>query len=74
MKDKKTLIRKSIRVDSRTLSQLRRLFGVDDDSKAIRAAMNFTNNVAHNLFSGNLSNMFKRKRDNEEVKLYDELI
>ena len=71
---KKTLIPKSIRVDSTALDQLKQLLGVDDDSKAIRAAMNFTNNVAHNLFNGNLNNMFKRKKKNEEVNLYDPMV
>jgi hypothetical protein len=42
-----------------------------DSSKAIRGAMNFTINVAHNLFSGNLENMFKRRKGNEELSLYD---
>ena len=71
---KKKLTRRSIRVDEATLEQLRQLLGVDDDSKAIRAAMNFTNNVAQNLFNGNLNNMFKRKKKNEEVNLYDQLL
>ena len=69
---KRKLIRKSVRVDKDVLEQLKKLLGIPDESKAIRAAMNFTNNVAHNLFSGNLSNMFKRRKDNEEVALYDD--
>lgn len=71
---KRKLIKLSIRVDELQLKRLNDLFGLDDNSKSVRAAMNFTLNVAHNLFSGNLSNMFKRKKTNEEIDLYDKII
>ena len=68
---KRELIKLSVRVDKATLERLNHLTGINDHSKNIRASMNFTVNVAHNLFSGNLSNMFKRKKDNEEINLYE---
>lgn len=71
---KRDLVKISIRVDDLTLRRLRKLMGISDNSKAIRAAMNFTVNVAHNLFSGELSNMFKRRKDNEEIQLYDQTV
>lgn len=69
---KRELVKLSIRVDLETLEQLKLLLGLSDSSKAIRGAMNFTLNVAHNLFSGELNNMFKRKKKNEEINLYDQ--
>jgi hypothetical protein len=68
---KRELIKISIRVDREELQKLTKLLGIPDASKCIRASMNFTNNVALNLFGGNLANMFKRKKKNEEVGLYD---
>ena len=68
---KRKLIKISIRVDEEELAKLRSLLGIPDSSKVIRAAMNFTVNVAHTLFGGNLKDMFKRKKTNEEVGLYD---
>jgi len=65
------LVKLSIRVDQDQLDQLKRTLNQVDSSKAIRGAMNFTINVAHNLFSGNLENMFKRRKGNEELSLYD---
>lgn len=69
---KRDLIKISLRVDVQTLKKLRGLTGIPDNSKSIRAAMNFTVNVGHNLFSGELNNMFKRKKDNEEIQLYEQ--
>ena len=69
---KKTLVKRSIRVDEPTLEQLKKLLGIQDESKVIRASMNFTNNVAHKLCNGNWNHMFKRKKRNEEVELYDQ--
>lgn len=69
---KRNLIALSIRVDEEQLDKLCKLMGIDDRSKAVRASMNFTLNVAHRMFGGNLSNMFKRRKDNEEVSLYDQ--
>lgn len=71
---KRELTKLSIRVDKLQLERLQHLMGIHDSSKAIRAAMNFTINVAHNLFSGELSNMFKRKKKNEELDLYDQTV
>jgi len=68
------LIQISIRVDKETLERLVDLLGIPDNSKCIRAAMNFTTNVSHTLFSGNLRNMFKRRKDNEDIGLYSENI
>jgi len=65
------LIKLSIRIDQEVLDQLKKTLNQSDSSKAIRGAMNFTNNVAFNLFSGNINNMFKRKKGQEEVALYD---
>ena len=64
------LIKISVRVDKLTLERLNKLTGLNDSSKNIRASMNFTVNVSHNLFSGNLTNMFKRKKTSEELDLY----
>jgi len=68
---KRELIKLSIRVDKLELERLNQLTGLNESSKSIRAAINFTNNVAYNLFGGNLTNMFKRKKDNEEIDLYE---
>ena len=62
---KRKLIKKSVRVDVIELDKAKKLLGLSDDSKAIRACMNFTNNVAYNLFGGNIGDMFKRKKENE---------
>jgi hypothetical protein len=69
---KRKLVKKSVRVDLDQLGKARKLLGLTDNSKVIRACMNFTVNVAHTLFSGNLDQMFKRKKDNEELALYDQ--
>jgi len=71
---KKKLIKISVRVDENELKKLNKLLGISDNSKCIRACMNFTNNVALNLFGGNLGNMFKRRKDNEEVSLFENSI
>lgn len=71
---KRNLVKISIRVDEETLKKAHKLLGIPDSSKCIRACMNFTVNVAHNLFSGNLTNMFKRKRGNEELSRYDQQV
>ncbi len=68
---KRELIKLSIRVDKLELERLNKLTGLNESSKSIRAAINFTNNVASNLFGGNLTNMFKRKKSNEEIDLYE---
>lgn len=67
----KNLIQISVRVDKDELEALQKLLGLSDTSKCIRASMNFTKNVAHNLFNGNIANMFRRKKTNEEANLYE---
>jgi len=74
MANERELVKISIRVDKETLKELEVLLGISDSSKCIRASMNFTRNVAHNLFSGNITYMFKRKKTNEEVGLYEDNI
>ena len=68
---KRKLIKKSLRLDEEQLEKAGKLLGLSDDSKITRACMNFTVNVAHNMFGGNLQNMFKRKKGNEELPMYD---
>lgn len=70
-KEKLELI--TIRVNMKTLKELEKALGVDT-SKCIRACMNVTKNVILNLFGGEIQNIFKRKKDNEEIALYDESI
>jgi len=70
MPNKRELIQISVRVDKQTLNSLKKSLGVDD-SKAIRASMNCANNVIHNTFGGEIGNIFKRKKDNEEVDLFE---
>lgn len=67
MKDK--LI--SIRVNEAQLKKLSKTLGVDD-SKTIRACMNCADNVIHNLFGGEVRNIFRRKKENEELDLYED--
>jgi len=66
MKDK--LI--SVRVDSEQLKRIAKALGVDE-SKAIRASLNCCENVLHNFFGGELTNVFKRKKKDEELDLYE---
>lgn len=63
----------TIRVDSKLLKELSQGLGVDD-SKTIRACMNCTKNVLQGFFGGEVSNIFKRKKTDEEVELYDKVI
>lgn len=65
------LERISIRVDIEELQRVKKTLGLSEDGKTIRACINFTNNVALRLFGGNIQNMFKRKKKNEEQSLYD---
>jgi|TARA_R100000750_G_C2251051_1_gene60083 hypothetical protein len=66
MKDK--LI--GVRVNTEQLERLKKTLGVDD-SKTIRACMNCADNVIHNLFGGEVKNIFRRKKTNEELDLYE---
>ena len=61
----------SIRIEIEELNKLKKTLGLFEDGKCIRAAINFTNNVSHRLFGGNIQNMFKRKKKNEELNLYE---
>jgi len=63
----------SVRVDRDKLNELKKTLGVDD-SKTIRACMNCTYNVIRGLFGGEVSNIFKRKKENEELDLFDKQI
>ncbi len=67
---KRELIQISVRVDKATLEALKKSLGVDD-SKVVRASMNCCNNVIQGFFGGEVSNIFKRKKDNEELNLYE---
>ena len=69
---KRELIQISVRVDKATLEGLKQKLGVDD-SKTIRASMKCCMNVLQGFFGGEVSNIFKRKKDNEELDLYDKL-
>jgi len=60
----------SLRVDSAQLKRLNKALGVDD-SKSIRACMNFTENVIHHWFGGNLTYLFRRKKNDEEQSNYN---
>lgn len=67
---KKKLINKSFRIDPELLKELQQKLGVDD-SKTIRACMNCTRNVLLGFFGGEVGNIFRRKRKNEELNFYD---
>ena len=60
----------SVRIDPKLLKRLSTTLGVDD-SKAIRAAMNCADNIIHRLFGGEVSNIFRRRKTDEEVAYYD---
>ena len=59
----------SIRVDPDLLKKLKKSLGVDD-SKTIRACMNCASNVLHNTFGGEVGNIFRRRKSNEELNYY----
>ena len=71
--EKRELVLISVRVDKKKLERITKTLGVDD-SKAIRACMNCTDNVIHSLFGGEVTNIFKRRKENEEISLYDQNI
>ena len=68
---KRKLIALSVRVDEEELEKAKKVLGLSDSSKCVRACMNFTVNVTHGLFGGNIQDMFKRRKNNEEIALYD---
>lgn len=59
----------SVRVDSELLKELQSKLGVDE-SKAIRASMNCCKNVLQGFFGGEVGNIFRRKKENEELDFY----
>ena len=63
----------TVRVDSKLLKELSHSLGVDD-SKTIRACMNCTKNVLQTIFGGEITHIFKRKKTDEEIELYDKVI
>ena len=67
---KKRLI--SLRVDAKQLERLCKSLGCDE-SKTIRACMNCTDFVIHTMFGGNVTNIFKRRKKDEERDLFEKL-
>ena len=65
-----TMEKLSVRLYRTELEKAKKTLGLSDDAKVVRACINFTNNVAHNMFGGNIQNMFKRRKENEEAELY----
>ena len=53
------------------MQTLRRGLGVDD-SKVIRSSMNCAVNVIHNLFGGEVKDIFRRRKKNEEIQFYED--
>tara|TARA_Y100000310_G_scaffold105331_1_gene103771 strand:+ start:4378 stop:4590 length:213 start_codon:yes stop_codon:yes gene_type:complete len=68
---KRKLTNKSFRIDQIQLTKLAKALGVDE-SKAVRAGINCANNVIHNTFGGEVGLIFKRKKSNEELNLYQD--
>ena len=64
------LVIKPVRIDPEQLKRIANLLGVDE-SKAIRASMNCCENVIQRFFGGEVSNIFKRRKTNEELDLYE---
>jgi len=60
----------SIRVNGEQLERIAKKLGVDE-SKAIRASLNCCENVLQGFFGGEVSNIFKRKKTDEELDLYE---
>lgn len=72
--NKRELIKVSVRVDKDQLQEAKKLLGLSDVSKVIRACMNCTINVTQGLYGCELANIFKRRKTNEELPLYDQHI
>ena len=68
--EKRKLVHKSIRIDPKQLTRIAKKLGVDE-SKAVRAALNCVENVLLTFFGGEVSNIFKRKKSNEELDLFE---
>lgn len=67
-KDKRIVVR----VDSEQLEKLKKALGVDE-SKTVRACLNCAENVILRWFGGEISNIFKRDKKDEEKDLYRRL-
>ena len=67
---KNKLTKINVRVDLKKLDLIGKKLGVDR-SKTIRAALNCVDNVLHNFFGGEVGNIFRRKKKNEELDLYE---
>ncbi|KKN48608.1 hypothetical protein LCGC14_0651070 [marine sediment metagenome] len=63
-------IKISVWVNQDQLKKLSRTLGVDT-AKTIRACMNCADNVIHNLFGGEVKDVFRRKKKNEELDFYE---
>lgn len=59
----------SVRLNKIQLEKLQHSLGLDQ-SKTIRACMNCTENVLHNFFGGEVSEIFKRRRSDETKPRY----
>lgn len=59
----------TVRVNGDLLKELSDSLGIDE-SKTIRACMNCTKNVLHGFFGGEVTNIFKRKKTDEEIEMY----
>lgn len=68
---KRKLTNKSFRIDIEQLQRLQKTLGVDS-SKAVRACLNCAENVIHNTFGGEVVNIFRRKKKNEELDFYED--
>lgn len=64
-------IKISVWVNEEQLKKLSKTLGVDP-AKTIRACMNVADNVIHNLFGGEVKNIFRRKKADEELDLYED--
>lgn len=64
-----TLTNVSHRIDTEQLKRIAKKLGVDE-SKAIRASLNLTDNVIHKLFGGEIGNIFRRAKKDEEQDFY----
>ena len=61
----------NVRHNKQQMLLLKKMLGLDDTSKVMRACMNFTYNVTHNMFGGNIQDVFKRNKKNEDQELYN---
>jgi len=62
-------IKVNVRLDKAQLELLQKKLGLDQ-SKTIRACLNCTENVLLNFFGGEVTEIFKRRRDNENEPRY----